>query len=34
MRNAFGTIERYFEDGLGLDQWALRGLRTAFLDGI
>ena len=34
MRSSFGTIERYFEDGLGLDQQALRGLRTAFLESI
>lgn len=34
MRRSFGTIERYFADGLALDDGTLRGLRAAFLDSI
>jgi protein-tyrosine phosphatase len=34
MRRSFGTIERYFEDGLGLDEGTLRALRATFLDGV
>jgi protein-tyrosine phosphatase len=34
MRHSFGTIERYFADGLRLDNGTLRALRAALLDGI
>lgn len=34
MRRSFGTIDRYFADGLGLEGGSLRALRSAFLDGI
>jgi protein-tyrosine phosphatase len=33
MRTSYGTIERYFEDGLRLDEGTLRALRAAFLEG-
>jgi protein-tyrosine phosphatase len=33
MRTAYGTIERYFSDGLRLDDGQLRALREAFLEG-
>jgi len=31
---SFGTVERYFSDGLRLDEDVLRALRSAFLDDI
>ena len=34
VRRSFGTIERYFSDGLRLDEGRLQDLRAAFLDGI
>lgn len=33
MRGSFGTIERYFADGLALDDGAIDALRAAFLEG-
>ncbi|MGD0863470.1 MAG: tyrosine-protein phosphatase [Candidatus Limnocylindrales bacterium] len=33
MRTSYGTIERYFSDGLRLDHGTLRALRAAFLEG-
>ena len=34
MHRSFGTIERYFADGLRLDEETLRALRATFLDGV
>jgi len=33
MRKEFGTIERYFSQGLGLDEAAQQSLRAAFVEG-
>jgi protein-tyrosine phosphatase len=32
MKHRFGTIERYFADGLGIDDGAQRRLRDVFTD--
>jgi protein-tyrosine phosphatase len=34
LSDSFGTVERYFSDGLRLDEDVLRALRSAFLDDI